>query len=222
MITLAIECSSDVASVAVWVGDREPAVHAWRQERRGTGSLFDHLATVLAESGVALSGVERFVVGRGPGRFSAMRMAMACAQAAALPGARPVWAVNSAEALARGVADAHAVGRVCVVGDARRDCMWVGRVECRDGITIMEEPWRALPPAEVAGKLAGAELAVSPHWSRMGARLPDAARTACPWIEDDLHPSAVDIGGLAMARDRQGVPGEPLVPLYLHPPVRAE
>lgn len=220
MISLALECSSDAAGVALWAGDGEPAIRAWRQERRGTGSLFDDLALVLAEAGVTLSSVERFIVGRGPGRFSALRMAIACVRAAALPAARPVYAVSSAEALALHAAEERAVKRVCVVGDARRDSLWVGRVACREGIGIMEQPWCAVPAAELSGRLDGADLAVSPHWSQIEARLPHAARTACPWVEADLHPTATAVGRIALNRIRRGIPSDPLVPLYLHPPVR--
>lgn len=66
-----------------------------------------------------LEGVERIVVGTGPGSFAGIRSALAFAQGYALGRECEVLGLSSACALADGV------GPIAVVGDARRGKYWV-------------------------------------------------------------------------------------------------
>ena len=208
MKILAIEMSSARGSVALFSGETLLREIAWQEDGRNRGRLFHALESV----GGAAGDIDRYIVGRGPGAFSALRVAFSAAAALAAPAARPVTAVNSAESIVRQLPNAQCVA---VVGDARRERVWLGvfrngRLEGDFELVERDRLEERLPPEAV---IAG----------------PDAQRLAPLFASfrvsrtcREVYPRAADLGPVALQRAAEGLPEEPCEPLYLHPPVFVE
>lgn len=212
MLTLALELSSPRASLALLEEDRVLAEEAWADAGPRSLGLFARLEALLRRAGVAPGAVEGYAVGRGPGSYTGLRVALTTAQALALPAGRPVWAVSSGAALAAEVFAAEGVERLAVVGDARRDRLWHGLFERAGAGNEPPAGWQLSPVAEWT---AGAGVvAVSSAWDQLAPRLGGAA---VRWLPGNRYPGAAWVGRCALRR--RGGAAEPLTPIYLHPPV---
>ncbi len=222
MNILSIELSSAQGSLAVLRGAEVLAQESWAESRRGGRPFFEMLQRLPIQCGLTLADFELITVGRGPGSFSGSRVALTAAQTLALADGIPLHAVSSGEALARRLGGETGRDRVAVVGDARREQLWIGQI-CRDaeGGWSLFQDWSLVRIDDVESMIDAGVLAASPDWSTKGDLLKAAAPDAT-WIERDTVPHAVDVARLALARIRAGLPSEPPVPLYLHPPVFVE
>lgn len=220
MITLAIEASTDQASVALLPGERAAAVERWPETGRGNRLLFEALDSLWRRTGIRPGEIDLFAVGRGPGRYSGLRAALTAARFLALPGARPVRAVSSGAALAAAILREGRLPTVAVLGDARRGQYWVGVF--RRGDTAQPQmlgDWAALAPDALAAAIPPDALLVSPEFGRLRSQGLTERLGADRWLAEDRFPDAVEVAALALAAERAGLPSEPLTPLYLHPPV---
>ena len=223
MKTLAIEISSVAGSVALSddtgvVSSADVPVSGGR-----TTKLFDILEDVREQAGWGWDAVDLFAAGRGPGRYSGMRMALAAVQGLAAPGRRPVRAVSSGAALAYALAEAHPDRNEFVIfGDARRDRVWYSRfTRVSTGGLEQDRDWRLAERDEFKDLLRVSDLVASSEWSRLRPVLESAGVLRVgAWIERDVFPAAEWVGRLARDLHRSGLEGEPVLPIYLHPAVR--
>jgi tRNA threonylcarbamoyladenosine biosynthesis protein TsaB len=210
---LAFEFSTRRASLALLDGARLVDEESWDEPL--ARHLHWHLALdrLLVRARRGLRDIHQYAVGRGPGAFSGIRIAVTAAQTLALPRHQPVHAVSSGEALAARVFEAHPVARVGVIGDARRGVFWFNAFS-RDAQS--PRPWALIRRDAVREACADAELVVTPEWDRLGASL-TAEGIRC--LAESISPRAQDVGRLVAARLARGGEMEPVAPLYLHPPV---
>jgi tRNA threonylcarbamoyl adenosine modification protein YeaZ len=186
---LALELSTARGSLA-W-GDRE--LQEWPNDRKNSGPFFASLKAALDEYGSP----EMIVVGLGPGSYAGVRIALSAAiglQAASrarLVGLPSICALACKE---------RSYG---VIGDARRQSFFLGRIENR---SLLGEP-ELLSETELRAKLAG--LAMLPVFS--SDDLPQFAGV------QRAFPSAAELARLAgEANYRFALP--PLQPMYLCEP----
>jgi tRNA threonylcarbamoyl adenosine modification protein YeaZ len=220
MKILAIEQSTAMASVAVLVDGEVVCERRWVDARAWEHRFFPILEEVIREAPLDLAEVDGFAVGIGPGSFSGIRIAVAAARAFAAPGARPVAGVPSAQALAEDVARESGAGAVTIVGDARRNQMWVAGY--RDSGGRMEEahPISLAALDRLSDTVLEGSVVATSEWDRLGSRLRDGlARDRL--IEESRFAVAGVVGRLAWLDARQGRAGREPVPIYLHPPVSA-
>ncbi len=221
MKTLAIELSSEVGGVALLNDVAVVASAALPASSGRSSALFDTLEQVGREAGWAWEEIDLFAAGRGPGRYSGMRVALTVARALALPGDCPVRAVSSGAALAHAWAEEQPDRRaIAVVGDARRERIWYGVFVRDDNSLVMEGDWALASYAELAGRLPDDALLVSSEWSRLQPALDTAGIRERAWVQRDIHPTAEWVGRLAHGMQIAGAEAEPLSPIYLHPPVQ--
>jgi len=99
MKLLAFETATEACSVAVWI---DGAVHEHFEiaPRRHAELALPWAEQLLAEAGIAKSQLDAIAVGRGPGAFTGVRLAIAIAQGIALALDRPVVPVSTLAALA--------------------------------------------------------------------------------------------------------------------------
>jgi len=151
-----------------------------------------------------LDGVERIVVGTGPGSFAGIRAALAFAQGYALGRKCEVLGLPSACALADG-------GKLAVIGDARRGKMWIALF---DGFQLEREVFQ-VEELELVDNVPADYKVVTPDAQRIDGLLRE--RFAERYL-GGRTPSAEGLRRFAEAAPSILKP-EPL-PIYLNPAVR--
>lgn len=213
MKMLALDCSTGHASVALLENGETVHQATWFTERARHENAIDHLTTAMNAARWAWDVIDLFAVGRGPGAYSGLRASLLTVQALAAPGSKPVVAVSSMEALGLRLMEEHETESITLVGDARRQSVWMGTLTRPEILTHAIE-WRIVSAAEAASALVNARLIATPH--------ADALQTlreqtpAASWMAESQHPTALDIARLALARRAHHAPPGPLTPLYLH------
>lgn len=235
MKLLAFELATEACSVALWIdGDlRErfevaPRLHAdlalpWADQ-------------LLAEAGIAKSQLDAIAVGRGPGAFTGVRLAIAIAQGVALALDKPVVPVSTLAALA--VAASHPLAhpgdllrsagegrgeglpsrRVLAAIDARMGEVYTGAYELRNGVPVELGDEAIHAPAEVTLPGCG------DGWYGVGTGF--AAADGClkrRWperfvsIDPAALPHAVEVArlGVAAFARGEGVAADAVEPAYL-------
>jgi tRNA threonylcarbamoyl adenosine modification protein YeaZ len=220
MRILSLELSTQSAGIALLEDDLQSTAYTWDQKQEAKQYLFTVLRDRFDEA--TLSNIDRFVVGLGPGSFSGIRSAIACATGLALPGNRPVEGIPSIEVLAADVVEDTQAERVYVVGDARRNRYWLAGYQNVNGHLLNESPCSLYAPHEVRDVLPPGAVIVSPDWSRIGESLSDIAGDACHLIREARAPRPTTLALLAHARIESGAALAAPVPLYLHPAVFVE
>jgi tRNA threonylcarbamoyladenosine biosynthesis protein TsaB len=146
---LAIECSSAVASVAIW--DRGEVV--CRQGVTASATV-DHVLqwceALLHAANIDANDLDAIAVGVGPGAFTGVRIAISVAQGLALAWRKPVVPVSSLAALAMAVRDAEPALPVLAVMDARMDEVYAGwYAGSADGAMVGLAAEEVLAPAQL-------------------------------------------------------------------------
>ena len=218
---LALELSSKRQSVCILPPSGPPESRAWETTGVRNQAMFAHIHGLLASVRRTLADLDLLVVGTGPGSFSGIRCALAYAQAASLPERRPVAGVCSARTIAyRILTNGGAAENVAVVGDARRNRLWVARYFRRDHrIDTVQEPVLATWD-EFRTDLAPGTTVVSPDWERLADRLDSLSSHNITLRRQPVSPRAEDAAAIAIGEwaENDGCFSMPR-PIYLHPPV---
>jgi len=190
---LALESSSDFASLALWrdglvIGSREFA-----NQRSLSADLFPALAELLEGS----EPVDRIVVGLGPGSYAGVRIGIAAAL-----GLQSVWGCELV-----GIASVAAMGEpgevFQVIGDARRGTWYYSQVaegECQTGPILLGSP-----------ELLSEAVALGSGVVRSSEILPEA-------LGAQLTPPRATVLAELAARDSGIIQRGDLEPLYLREP----
>jgi tRNA threonylcarbamoyladenosine biosynthesis protein TsaB len=194
MNILALDASTDFASVALWEGDRVVSEHHFASKRSLSADLFPLLERLL-EKGAS---VDRLVVGLGPGSYAGVRITIAAAL-----GLQSVWGCELV-GLPSVLALAPSGEAFQVVGDARRGTWYYSKVErglCTVGPLLVDD-------SEALRDLL-----------RAGGDIPVYASESLPaeWRTELRLPNAAVLAELA-ARDEGIVQRQDLEPLYLRDP----
>ena len=220
MRLLAIDTSSRIGSIALLDGD-DVAERFIATPREQADLVLPLIDDVLASRDVRLEDLDAFVLGRGPGSFTGIRIAASVLQGLAFAAERPVVSVSSLEALAQrawrelGIEDAL----VCV--DARMQEVYLARYVVRAGRATLVGEERLVPPRDVAAPrdpapAAGGWCAVGDGWSTYREALAPVLAGASV-VVPDLVPSARDLlvaGAAELAAGRTLAP-EAALPVYL-------
>ena len=213
MKLLALETATEACSVALLV-DGEVREHFELAPRRHAELALPWAERLLADAGVAKSQLDAIAVGRGPGAFTGVRLAIAIAQGIALALDRPLLPVSTLAALAMrapGEGDALAaidarMGEI-YVATFRRDGR--GVVATSDEVVVAPAGY-ALPEGDGwHGVGTGFAAADGILRSRLQGRLASVDATALPHAADVAR-----LGGLAFARGEAVAP-ERIEPAYL-------
>ena len=216
MKLLAFETATEACSVAVYV-DGEVRERFGLAPRRHAELALPWADEMLAEAGIAKSQLDAIAVGRGPGAFTGVRLAIAIAQGIALALDRPLLAVSTLAALAMR-AESRADGvRILASIDARMGEVYLGAFARRgDDVVALD--------TEVVAKPDGASIPQGDGWHGVGTGF-SAAEGALPLhlqsrlatLDAMALPHAADVahlGALAFARGEAVAP-ERIEPAYL-------
>jgi tRNA threonylcarbamoyladenosine biosynthesis protein TsaB len=211
---LALDTATEACSAALLVGDdlRERFELA---PRRHAELILPMIDALLAEAGVSKRELDGVAVGRGPGAFTGVRLAISIAQGLALGLDLPVVPVSSLAALALDAPSDPAA--ILAVIDARMGEVYAGAfARGESGITPIA--------AESVGPASALELPARARWSVVGSGW-DAYRDAlaqrlpgAPAFADGARlPHAGAIARLAAPQFAAGhaVAAEAALPVYL-------
>ncbi|MDX2299915.1 MAG: tRNA (adenosine(37)-N6)-threonylcarbamoyltransferase complex dimerization subunit type 1 TsaB [Xanthomonadaceae bacterium] len=215
MKILAFETATEACSVALWLDGEVRERHALAPRQHAQLAL-PWAEQLLAEAGVARSQLDAIAVGRGPGAFTGVRLAIALAQGIALGLDRPVFALSTLAVLAQGAAEAPG-STIAAAIDARMGEVYLGAfVRGVDGLVVARgDEWLG-PPAQAPQGTCAAHGVGSGFAADAGALL---ARLALPrdGVAADALPHAAHCARLAAAAAArgEGLAAEQVEPAYL-------
>lgn len=215
MTILAIDTSTEACSVALL--QRGQVIERYElAPRRHAQLVLPFVDSLLAEAGIGKRQLDAIAVGRGPGAFTGVRLAISLAQGMALGLDIPVLPVSSLAALAlelhRDAPDAHLLA--CI--DARMGEVYAGIYRGNDGgVELIGD--------EVVGPATSLALPEAARWAVAGtgwAAYSDQlqARIGTPMFADGARfPRASMIARLAEPRlaRGEGIAPEFALPTYL-------
>lgn len=212
MKLLAFETATEACSVAVY-SDGHVLERFELAPRRHAELALPWAEELLAEAGIAKSQLDAIAVGRGPGAFTGVRLAISIAQGIALALDKPVVPVSTLAALAM-----QANGeRILAAIDARMGEIYVAAFE-RDGVDlralnqeVVANPQTAVIPQgdEWHGVGTGFAAADGALQRRFAERLAQVDAAALPHAADVAR-----LAALAFARGELMAP-ERVEPAYL-------
>jgi len=213
MKLLAFETATEACSVALWL-DGEVRERFELAPRRHAELSLPWAEELLAEAGVKKSQLDAIAIGRGPGAFTGVRLAIAIGQGIALALDRPVVPVSTLAALAL-----QATGpRVLAAIDARMGEVYAAAFELRDGDAIALDAERVGAPGKIV--LPGNEAG----WHGVGTGFAAQEHALASHLQERLVvvdaaalPHAADVARLAVLAFARGeaVAAEFAEPAYL-------
>ena len=219
MRTLALDQSTAQGTLAILDDDKVILERSWTDSRAASRQVYSIISELGTSGMLDLSAIDLFVAGLGPGSFTGMRIAVTAIRAMALPGRKLTRGVSSGRALAWARLTVHEGGEALVAGDARRDRYWLARFTMANGAIRPITQWTLVGRQEAQPWLVPGALFLSPDWDRI-PELGAAARAAgMQVVEGPQAATAGDVGRLALLEYRQGLPPEPMEPIYIHPAV---
>jgi len=214
MKLLALETATDACSAAVLIDDR--VIQRYQRAPRGHADLIlPMLDAVLAEAGLSLRQLDALAVGRGPGAFTGVRIAIAVAQGIAFAVELPVALISTLAAIAWETHRRQGVDRIAVALDARLDEVYWGtyRATADGGMLLLGEE-RVCLPAQASLPEAGDWYGAGNGWALYADRL---SRPVLKTWWSDYGPTAEAVARLGALVYRQGrlVGAEQVLPVYL-------
>jgi tRNA threonylcarbamoyladenosine biosynthesis protein TsaB len=210
---LALDTATEACSAAVLSG--ETLAMRYDEPRRGHSELILPMVdAVLTEAGLALRDLDVIAVGRGPGAFTGVRIAVSVAQGLAFGAGKLVLPVSDLAALAQRAVFDHEAQRVIASIDARMDEVYWSMFEVdAQQLVVPASDERVGPPEEIIVPTPGTWWGAGTGWAldALRGKLP-AERTA-----SQLLPRAREIALLARRDFQAGkaVPPEHALPVYL-------
>src|SRR6185437_12757922 len=185
MKLLAIDTATEACSVALHVDGR--LITREREfEREHADHILPMVDEVLVEAGIELRSLDALAVGRGPGGFTGVRLAISVAQGLAFGAGLRVVPVSDLRAVAQRALDLEpGILHVLACNDARmQEVYWALFERDADGLAQPAGPERVSPPSDVT---------LPADWHPEGSRVGAAGRglRAHPSIRERLPSEAV-------------------------------
>ena len=207
MKILALELSTKFGSIALLEDGLIKKEINWIEQFNDRRQPFE----ALDKFNTDWSSIDVYVVGRGPGSFSGLRVAFSVVNALALPNQNKVIAHNSAETIASKFESSD----VLVVGDARRKQLWIGKFKKSKLI----EEFKLIEYHELESFIDEKTIVVSSDYDRLSFLLDSHLKTD---LRKCFYPSAEDLAKIVYKKIVNNDKLEEFEPLYLHPPVFIE
>ena len=209
---LAIETSTEACSVAVYVNGEVISRHELAP-RRHTQLVLPWADELMAQAGLRKSQLDAIAVGRGPGAFTGVRLAIALVQGLALALDRPVLPVSTLAVLARqGQGD-----RLLAAIDARMGEVYLGQFSREaEGPVLAVGPEIIVAPAS-APRPALPAFGVGTGFSAESGALVQRMGDSLAGFDAAALPHATDLAWLAAEAFARGeaIAPDQLEPAYL-------
>ncbi|HEX7348211.1 MAG TPA: tRNA (adenosine(37)-N6)-threonylcarbamoyltransferase complex dimerization subunit type 1 TsaB [Rhodanobacteraceae bacterium] len=215
MKILALDTATEACSVALWQ-DGALLDRTEMAPRRHAELVLPMAESLLAEAGITRPQLDGIAVGRGPGAFTGVRLAVSVAQGIALALDIPVVPVSSLAALAMQAPRNGAA--VLAAIDARRGEIYAGAFRATpDGGVEAINAEQVLSAANLVLPHADAWNVLGTGWDAYGDALRECLRAAPRWADGQRFPQASDVARLAAPVFAAGkaVAPELALPVYL-------
>jgi tRNA threonylcarbamoyladenosine biosynthesis protein TsaB len=216
MKLLAFETATEACSVALYL-DGQVHERFELAPRRHAELALPMAQQLLAEAGIARSQLDAIAVGRGPGAFTGVRLAIALAQGVALALDRPVLPVSTLAVLAAGAPAGSDHVLACI--DARMGEVYAAAYRRSDaGLELMDREQVLAPAAvQLPAGVQGTWLGVGTGFAAAEGLLAQRLGAALAGIDAQALPHAADLARLAAQAYARGqaVPAERAEPAYL-------
>jgi len=214
MKLLAFELSTEACSVAVHV-DGQVLERFEVAPRRHAALGLPWAEALLAEAGIARSQLDAIALGRGPGAFTGVRLAIALAQGIALALDRPLLPVSTLQVLAMR-APAHASDVLAAI-DARMGEVYVARYQRVDGVPQLQDSERVCAPEAVLLPEGLVCHAVGSGFAAADGAIVRRLGPALQSVDASALPRASDVLALAVPAfvRGEGIAAERVEPAYL-------
>lgn len=212
MKLLAFETATEACSVALWI-DGEMRERFEIAPRRHAELSLPWAEQLLAESGLAKTQLDAIAVGRGPGAFTGVRLAIAIAQGIALALDKPVVAVSTLAALAMQSQGERIVAAI----DARMGEVYLGTFVRSDSDLAAASEERVIRPALALLPEKGDWHGVGTGFAAADGALRQQLRARLLSTDADALPHAADVARLAALAFARGeaVSADRIAPAYL-------
>jgi tRNA threonylcarbamoyladenosine biosynthesis protein TsaB len=213
---LALETSSDACSVALW---QEAAIieHHQLTPMQHTEWVLSMLEALLAAAHITAPQLNVLAFGCGPGSFAGLRVAAAVIQALGFALNLPVVPVSTLQVMAQGAYRETGATTVLVAVDARREEVYWGAYQLKDGImqAVIADHLLAVPQIPMVDATVS-WLGIGNAWTaypKLAAVFPEKLLH----IKLDFMPHARDVVTLANTLFAAGkfVSAEQALPVYL-------
>lgn len=216
MNLLAIETATECCSVALIHGD-ELIARSELAPRRHTDLVLPMADALLAEAGIGRHALDAIAVGRGPGSFTGVRLAVSLAQGMALALDLPVITISSLAALALEAPPEEGTAILAVI-DARMGEIYAASYRRNDdGGLIALDAERIATADTLQLPEAGTWQVVGSGWATYAAVLSQRLTGPLHSADGMRYPQAAHVAELAIAEFKAGrgqVP-ELALPVYL-------
>lgn len=222
MNLLAIETATEACSVALIHGD-EVIARSELAPRRHAERVLPMADELLAEAGLGRHALDVIAVGRGPGAFTGVRLAVSLAQGMALALDLPVVTVSSLAALALeapddGDDDGDDDGAILAVIDARMGEIYAAsyRRDGEGGLLALDGE-RVCTAESLLLPEAGPWQVVGSGWATYEAVLRERLGAAPRFADGARYPQALHVAELAAREFKAGRAQAPelALPVYL-------
>lgn len=122
MIVLSIDSSSKVATVALLDENNLIAEYTLNNKLEHSTLIMDIIDKLLIDSNLSIDDVDGFVVSKGPGSFTGLRIGMATVKGLSFGSNKPYVSISSLDALANSLINFD--GIICPIMDALRDSVY--------------------------------------------------------------------------------------------------
>lgn len=212
MKLLAFETSTEACSVALAV-DGEIVERFEVAPRRHAELALPWADALLAEAGIVRAQLDAIAIGRGPGAFTGVRLAIAIAQGIAFGLDRPVIPVSTLAALAFPAAIAHPGAPVFAAIDARMSELYIAAYRWA-GDALRPLLGEALTTVERVVLDGDDWHGVGTGFAAQDGALPVRWASSLASVRPDALPHAADVARLALL-DGGGIAAELVEPAYL-------
>ncbi|MEO7053234.1 MAG: tRNA (adenosine(37)-N6)-threonylcarbamoyltransferase complex dimerization subunit type 1 TsaB [Rhodanobacter sp.] len=216
MNLLAIETATESCSVALIHGE-ELIARSEIAPRRHTELVLPMADELLAEAGISRRALDAIAVGRGPGAFTGVRLAVSLAQGMALALDLPVITISSLAALALEASEEEGPAILAVI-DARMGEIYAASYRRDDRGGLIELDAERIATAETLQlPQAGAWQVVGSGWSTYATTLSQRLTGTLHSAEGERYPQAAHVAELAIAEFKAGRGQAPELafPVYL-------
>lgn len=214
------DTATDALTCALWA-DGALTEHHETAPRRQADRILSVVDRLLAEAGVARSGLDAVGFGRGPGSFTGLRVAAGVAQGLAFALDVPVVPISTLAVIAQGALREHGSRRMLVLLDARLGEVYAGamRADASTGVVRATRGERLCRPGDLGEEIGeeGGWTGCGPGWSACPDALPAGLQARMERLEPERLPRARDLAALVRRGWEEGLPvtAERAFPVYL-------